>query len=94
MVNFDIGLRETTKNLLSMIGTMAKGGNNKATEYLEQDLENRPARDVVASESAMADAIEAMDETNQRLAKCRMTREEFMRRLAEYQAAKQATKSK
>ena len=94
MVNFNIGFKETCKNVLSTISTCAKGANNKATEYLEQDLENRPARDLVASESAMADAIEAIDETNQRLAKCQMTREEFMRRLAEYQAAKQATKSK
>lgn len=92
MVNFNIGFTETCKNVLSMIGTCAKGGNNKATEYLEQDLENRPARDLVAKETAMADAVEAIDETNKRLAKCQMTREEFMRRLAEYQAAKQATK--
>lgn len=89
---FNIGLRDTSKNLLAMIGTCAKGGNYKATEWLEQEIENRPARDLVAAEEAMADAVEAMDENNKRLAKCKMTREEFMQKLAAYQAAKQATK--
>lgn len=87
---FNVGLRDASKNLLAMIGTTAKGGNYKMTEWLEQEIENRPARDLVATEEAMADAVEAMDETNKRLAKCKMTREEFLSKLAAYQAAKQA----
>ena len=86
---FNIGLKATTKALFGMIGSSAQLGEYKVQEYLEQEKMNRSYRDFVASEEGAADALEAIDETNQRLAKCKMTREELTTRIAAFQAARQ-----
>ena len=83
------GLKDAVKSGCGMVSKTFAGAEYKMDEWLVQEKKSRVFRDKASYEAAFADAAESVQESNKRLAKLKMSRDEFLAEIAAFAAANQ-----
>ena len=81
------GLKDAAKSGCGMVSKTFSGAEYKLDEWLTQEKRTRAFRDKVSFEEALADASEAVEESNKRLAKLKTSREQFLADIAAFKTA-------